>query len=181
MGSTEMSRWLDMARAADKPSVPFANIAINAKNPEKRGQSRAKVNIGNNGKWQSGLNGSSSRPAEWDGNDFRVFYEERAAILEFDGEQDRPEAERQAFEATIIQWMNLSPSPNFDNDHCAQCENPVGRIGDDSVPFLTGGEGHVWLHHGCHPAWMARRRREATEAINAMGIASSLKFDNSIR
>ena len=38
-----MSRWLDMARAAEKPSVPFANIAINAKNPEIRGQSEAKV------------------------------------------------------------------------------------------------------------------------------------------
>lgn len=165
-----MSRWLDMARAADKPPVPFANIANNVKNPEKHEQSGAKVNIGNIGKWQTGLHGESSRPAKWDGNDFRAFYEERAAILEYDGELDRPEAERQAFEATIIQWMNLSPPPNHDDDHCAQCGSPVGRIGTDSVPYLTGGGGRVWLHRGCHSAWMARRRREATEAINAMGI-----------
>ena len=166
-----MSRWLDMARAADKPSVPFANIAINAKTPETRGQSGAKVNIGNNGKWQTGLYGESSRPAEWGENDFRAFYEERAAILEYDGELDRLEAERQALEATIIHWMNLSPPPVLDDDHCAQCGNPVGRIGTDSVPFLTGGDGHIWLHHGCHAVWMACRRREATKAINAMGIA----------
>lgn len=109
--------------------------------------------------------------SQWVTDDWRQFYEERAAVLEYDGELDRAEAERQAFEATIIHWMNLTPPQNLDNDHCAQCGNPVGRIGNDAVPFLTGGGGHVWLHHGCHPAWMARRRREATDALNAMGIA----------
>ena len=109
--------------------------------------------------------------AEWDTEDWQAFFDERAGMFEHDGELDRPEAERQALEATIIHWMNLNPPPNLDDDHCAQCGKPVGRIGNDSVPFLAGGDGHVWLHHGCHAAWMASRRREATEAINAMGIA----------
>ena len=165
-----MSRWLDMARAAEKPSVTFANFANNANNPEKQHQNGPKVNIGNNVKWQTGLHGKTSRPAQWDENDFRVFYEERAAVLEYDGELVRSEAERQAFEATIIHWMNLSPPPNLDDDHCAQCGNTVGRIGNDAVPFLAGGGGHAWLHHGCHAAWMTRRRQAATEALNAMGI-----------
>jgi hypothetical protein len=171
MGDAEMSRWLEMARAAEKPSVPFANIAKNAKNPEKHEQRVPKVNIGNIGKRQTGSHGKSSRPAEWDGNDFRAFYDERAAILEYDGELARPEAERLAFEATIIHWMNATPPSNLDFDHCAQCREPVGRIGRDAVPVLTGGEGHAWLHHGCHRAWMARRRQEATEALHDMGIA----------
>lgn len=159
-----MSRWLDMARATEKPYVPFANIANNANNPEKRHQNGAKVNIGNNVKWQTGLHGKTSRPAQWDENDFRVFYGERAAVLEYDGELVRTEAERQAFEATIIHWMNLNPPLNLGNDNCAQCGNPVGRIGNDAVPFLAGG-GHVWLHHGCHAAWMKQRRTEAANAL----------------
>ena len=89
-----MSRWLDMARAEEMPSVTFANIA---NNPEKHDQSRAKVNIGNNVKWQTSLHEKNSRPAKWDANDFQVFYEERAAVLEYDGELDRPEAERQPY------------------------------------------------------------------------------------
>ena len=167
-----MSRWLDMARAVEKPSVPFANIAKNANNPEIDDQIGAKVNIGNNGKRQSGFHGNSSPSAEWDQNDFQTFYDERAAILEYDGELDRDEAERLAFEATIIHWMNLTPPPNLDESRCAQCGNPVGRIGNDAVPFLSGGGGHVWLHHGCHSAWMARRRQDATKALSIIGITS---------
>jgi hypothetical protein len=113
----------------------------------------------------------SERVAEWDTEDWHAFYDERASIGEYDGELDRPAAERQAFEATIIHWMNLNPLSSLDDDQCAQCGSPVGRVGNDAVPFLVGGGGHVWLHHGCHAAWMACRRREATEAISAMGIA----------
>jgi hypothetical protein len=102
--------------------------------------------------------------------DWKERFDERAGILEYDGELSRQEAELQAFEATIIHWMNLTPPQNLDDDHCAQCGDPVGRVGNDAVPCLTGGSGHVWLHHGCHSAWMTRRRQQATEALNAMGI-----------
>ena len=111
------------------------------------------------------------RPRQWTGEDFRDFYEERAGVLEYDGKLSRPEAERQAFEGTLIQWINVTAPPNLDDDHCAQCGAPVGRIGNDAVPVLAGGGGHVWLHHGCHTAWMARRKREAAETLRAMGIA----------
>jgi hypothetical protein len=168
MGGAEMSRWLDMARAVEKPFVPFANIA---KNPEKHEQSRAKVNIGNNGKRQTDSHRKSPRPAEWDENDFRVFYEERAALLEYDGEWERADAEGQAFEATVIQWMNITPPQNLDEDHCARCGKPLDRIGQDAVPVLAGGGGHAWLHHECHSAWVAWRRREAIETLGAMGIS----------
>ena len=171
-----MSRWLDMARAEEKPSMTFANIANNPNNPEKCLPNGPKVNIGNNVKWQTGLYGKPFRPVEWGEKDFQVFYEERAAVLEYDGELDRAEAERQAFEATTIHWMNLSAPQNLDNDLCAQCESPVGKIGNDAVPFLTGGGGYVWLHHGCHANWMARRRQEASKALNAMGIVPKTVF-----
>ena len=47
-----MTRWLDMARAVEKPPVPFAN---NAKNLKKHEKSGTEGNIGNSGNWQSGL------------------------------------------------------------------------------------------------------------------------------
>ena len=113
---------------------------------------------------------SFGAPQNIDPTNWLEWYSERAAILEYDGELDRFEAERQAFEATIIHWMNLTPPPNLNGDQCAQCGDLVGRIGNDAVPFLTGGGGHAWLHHGCHSAWLARRRREAIKALCTVGI-----------
>lgn len=68
-------------------------------------------------------------------------------------------------EAALIQWLNTHPPQGLDPDHCAQCGRPLGRIGDDAVPFLTGGGGHAWLHHGCHAGWTAQRRAEAMQAL----------------
>jgi hypothetical protein len=109
-------------------------------------------------------------PQNDDQQDWQEWFEERAATLEYSGELDRFEADRQALEATIIHWMNLTPPSNLNEDRCAQCGDPIGRIGNDAVPFLTGGGGHAWLHHGCHTAWMARRRREAIKALCTVGI-----------
>jgi hypothetical protein len=109
-------------------------------------------------------------PQNDDLQDWQEWFEERAATLEYCGELDRFESERQALEATIIHWMNRTPPPNLNGDQCAQCGDLVGRIGNDAVPFLTGGGGHAWLHHGCHSAWLARRRREAIKALCTVGI-----------
>ena len=107
---------------------------------------------------------------EWDALDWKDYFTERAATLEFSGELNRPEAEAKAFEATIIRWMNATPPKNLDDDHCAQCGKPLGRIGEDSVPVLTGGGGHAWIHHDCHTAWMARRRKDAIKALTLFCI-----------
>jgi hypothetical protein len=109
---------------------------------------------------------------EWDIQAWQSFYDKRAGFLEYDCNLTRNEAEQQAYEATIIQWLNVTALKNLDADHCAQCGNPVGEIGRDSVPFLTGGDGYAWLHHGCHTAWVTRRRQEAVETLKAIGIVS---------
>ncbi len=111
-------------------------------------------------------------PCAWDAADFRTFFGERAGVLEHEYELDRSEAEKQAFEATVIQWINLTPPTDIENDRCAECGEDLGRIGTDAVPVLTGGGNHVWLHHHCHAPWQAQRRQEAIMALNAMGIAS---------
>lgn len=68
-------------------------------------------------------------------------------------------------EAEIVRWLNSHPPQGLDPDLCADCEEPLGRIGDNAVPFLTGAGGHIWLHHECHGEWMERRRAEAVKAL----------------
>ena len=111
-----------------------------------------------------------SKTEMWVDTDWHDYYEERASILEFDAKQSRSEAERQAFEATVIQWMNLNPPSDLDDDHCDHCGEPVGRIGQDAVPVLIGVGRHAWLHHGCHAPWMAITRQKAIKALSAIGI-----------
>lgn len=49
--------------------------------------------------------------AAWDAGDLRGFYDERAAILEYDGGVPRAAAEMQAFEATVSEWLIRQPVP----------------------------------------------------------------------
>lgn len=107
--------------------------------------------------------------------DWRELYDERAAILEYDALLPRAVAEQQAFEATVIRWMNTIPAENLGGGCCSKCQKPVGKIGQDAVPVLAGGGGHIWLHHGCHTEWMKMRRREAVDALKAVGITPNAR------
>jgi hypothetical protein len=51
------------------------------------------------------------RPAEdgWSAEDWQVFFEERAGIVEFDGGMPRAEAEAQAFARCVVEWLNRNP------------------------------------------------------------------------
>ena len=53
---------------------------------------------------------------------------------------------------------------------CAHCGQPLGELGRDGLPFLTGDGGHTWLHSGCHGDWTARRRAEAVAALAILGL-----------
>src|SRR5258706_6821682 len=48
------------------------------------------------------------RPAEdgWSAEDWQVFFDERAAIAEFDGRLSRAQAEVRAFACCITEWLN---------------------------------------------------------------------------
>ena len=110
-------------------------------------------------------------PAEWTPQAWVDHYEERAAIIEHDGELPRQEAERQALADTINQWLVMHPPPATDDaTGCVHCGQPLG---DDGVPVLAGGA-HTWLHSRCHPPWLAERRAEAERALAAMGVAAAL-------
>jgi TubC N-terminal docking domain len=110
---------------------------------------------------------------EWIGEDWRAFFDERAGIAEFDGELPRPQAETQAFECCVVEWLNRN-SVRSAPGRCVGC----GTVEDTARPLLPMGterNGHVWLHSGCWEAWRTARRAEAVATLAAMGIIECQK------
>ena len=111
-----------------------------------------------------------STSVEWTRHDWRDHYEERAAIIEHDGDLPRTEAERQALANTVNQWLVMHPPPATDeHDGCVHCN---AGLGEDGVPVVAGGA-HTWIHSRCHHAWLTERRRHAAEALRAVGIEAA--------
>src|SRR6516164_599160 len=42
----------------------------------------------------------------WSTADWQAHFDERAGIIEFDGDLPRPEAEARAFEYCVVEWLN---------------------------------------------------------------------------
>lgn len=113
----------------------------------------------------------------WSGRDWRVFFDERAGIAEFDGGLPRDQAEAQAFSCCVSEWLHRNPtrSPAGRCDHCGQ---PNGML----LPYLTGcsmkDPGHTWLHQECSMAWHLANRAKAVAALVAMGLSVPDKFSD---
>jgi hypothetical protein len=108
-------------------------------------------------------------PCGWSAEDWRLFFEERAAIAEFDGGLPRTAADAQALACCIVEWLNRNPTPSAPG-RCAWCgqaeSNDAGVL-----PYGTEPGTHIWLHAECWPAWQKVRRSQATEALARMGIS----------
>jgi hypothetical protein len=99
---------------------------------------------------------------------WRVFYDERANILQHDHGLSRQAAEHRAFDFTVIRWLNRHPEQS-DPGHCAWCratETSGARI----VPYGANQSGHVWLHPACWQPWHDERRQSAISALAAFNI-----------
>jgi hypothetical protein len=111
------------------------------------------------------------RPAEdgWSAEDWQVFFEERAGIVEFDGGLPRAEAEAQAFACCVVEWLkrNSERSPAGRGLRCGYREHAH----DPLLPYGTEPYGHVWLHSRWWPAWYAARQAKAVFTLTAMGIS----------
>ena len=102
-------------------------------------------------------------PVEW-----RGFFEERAAIREYDAGYDRATAERVAFAETLETWCDRRPSPH-DVTLCAGCGEPLGP---DFLALPDGGRVH-WeteREFQCLVAYGFARKRRAIAALAAMGL-----------
>ncbi len=105
-----------------------------------------------------------------DAEDWQAHFDERAGIAEHDGELPRADAEYQAFECCVVEWLWRNPPPASGPESCAYCCQPLGEPGRDGLPFLTGDGGHTWLHSGCHGDWTGQRRAEAVAALAGLGL-----------
>ena len=102
----------------------------------------------------------------WSAEDWRLYFEERAAIAEFDGGLPRAKAEAQAFECCVVTWLDRNPAPSAPG-RCAWCGRSESHA--PVVPFGTPGT-HTWLHRECWSAWRKMRPFQAKEALTRMGI-----------
>ncbi len=104
----------------------------------------------------------------WSGEDWRAFFDERAAIAEFDGGLPRDQAEARAFAGCVVEWLNRNPvlSPS---GRCHGC-GEAGHGQEPLLPFSAEPTGHAWLHSHCWPSWHDRRMTAARSALLGMGI-----------
>jgi hypothetical protein len=101
----------------------------------------------------------------WDPTDWRVYFDERAGVAEFDGKLPRPHAEARAFACSVAEWLIRHPVKSTPGCclHCGAGDRP-------QAPVLPFDGGPAWLHSTCWVAWCTARKAEATAALRAMGI-----------
>lgn len=106
--------------------------------------------------------------------DWAAFYEERAAIRQYDAGYDRETAERLAFGECIEAWCERH-RVRHDPARCAGCGGPLV---DDALHLADGarvcfGEGQDFtclLRHG------HRRKRRAVDALFALGLTAPTEW-----
>src|SRR5262249_25037811 len=67
--------------------------------------------------------GQASHSANWDAEDWRARFDERAGFLEHDGGLLRAKAEFQALDCCIVEWLNQHLAPSAPG-RCAWCGRP---------------------------------------------------------
>jgi len=106
----------------------------------------------------------------WSAEDWQVFFDERAGIIEFDGGLPRAEAEAKAFDCCVVEWLNRNPERS-PAGRCLGCGDGK-HAHDPLLPYGVEPYGHVWLHSRCWSAWQEVRRSQATEALMRMGVGT---------
>ena len=94
----------------------------------------------------------------WSAEDWRLYFEERAAIAEFDGGLPRAKAD-------VVTWLDRNPAPSAPG-RCAWC----GRSENHAPVVPFGTEPGTHLHRECWSEWRKMRQSQARKALTRMGI-----------
>ena len=98
-----------------------------------------------------------------------IFYEERAAIREYEGGLTRPDAEAGALQDAIAHWLARNPlTPGVPEDGCMHC---AGTLPVDYRVAVLASPGHAWLHPTC-----MREMNEARLALAGREVRRLLGF-----
>jgi hypothetical protein len=109
--------------------------------------------------------------APWAAEDWGCYYNERAAIAEYDGRLPRGQAEARAYACCLSHWLYLNPTSSPPG-RCLECGN-TARANDPLLAFgvtNTHPNSLTWLHRDCTPAWHSARIAAAVAALASMGI-----------
>jgi hypothetical protein len=109
-----------------------------------------------------------SNPARWSPEEWRAYFDERAAIAEYDGRLCREDAEALAFASCVVKWLEgtFVSSPPGQCLNCGGIDPPLQRYG-------AGMMARVYFHHHCGIAWRNARRSQAVAALKDFGIHPS--------
>jgi hypothetical protein len=112
------------------------------------------------------------RPTQdgWSAEDWQIFFDERAGIVEFDGGLPREEAEARAFACCVVEWLNRNPVSSPPG-RCLGCGG-TDHAHDPLLPYGIELTGRAWLHSPCWSLWYADRKAQAIAALAAMGITA---------
>ena len=96
-------------------------------------------------------------------------WQERAAIMEYEGGLSRPEAEAGALQDAIAHWLARHPlTPGVPEDGCIHC---AGALPVDYRVAVLAGAGHAWLHPTC-----MQEMKEARLALAGREVRGLLGF-----
>jgi hypothetical protein len=107
----------------------------------------------------------------WDADDWRAYFDERAAIAEYDGRLSRSEAEARAFHCCLAEWFLHNPIESSP-DRCLECGRSA-RANDQLLAIGVVGAGQAWLHRDCVSTWHSVRIAAAVEALKEMNIVGA--------
>jgi len=112
----------------------------------------------------------------WSPEDWQVFFDERASIIEFDGGLPRTQAEVRAFDCCVAEWLNRNPTPSAPG-RCLSCGDGE-HTHDPILPYGADTSGHAWVHSHCWATWYAARKAEAIAALKGIGITTPAAFSD---
>ena len=90
------------------------------------------------------------------------YFDKQVRIAELTGGLSRAEAEAQAFECCVVEWLNRNPMQSPPG-RCLECGKQE-RAYDPVAPYGTNPPDHAWLHPRCWGAWYAKRKATAAAA-----------------
>ena len=178
---SELERWLEV-----KPNwgaAKSAKFAKSAQDPQETAENRL-ATLSNPSAKSKPLENCQKHPhladladlaggvlsheqSAWDVEGWKAFYEERAAIGEFDAGLPKAHAEHMAFEQCICHWLALKPPQAGEQGCCLYCGQPAGP---DAIPTTCATEVPGLIHHECRDEWGEQRRAQAATALAKFGV-----------
>ena len=151
-----MGKWLDAAGLGEQPIAVSSVSAVRSDLPAGIPQTTPLGKVAAKSKLP---------PENLNAEDWHSFYEERAAILEFDGGLSREQAERLAYEAAVAGMTNTMT--DHPQDKCIACGSHLGA--SKGLPLADKA---VVCDSACHHKHMGQQRERAKRQLADMGITA---------